>query len=398
LWHLKWEQEGRFQYTQRDCFSMILLWGTVLIDQWMTSQPTSHPSLGNSFDQLVLNLPTNLIHLSLSLGDSFDQLLDELPPWNWCASTAGEDKAKAGEDKAKRWKGSEGAQAFLPAPSKRILLSQAPINGINIATHEFLHCLLNSEFSSFLNHQSLISFSMMNNHTQTSFLPIINNKVMFKMLKESFKHYRPTRLPCPSAETLAHLLRNIKHIHFGPSFRSSVDNLPVCLTHLSFENLWQFKLPTEHLPSTLIHLSYGSNYDQPIRNLLSFISPLLKFNQLVALTHLFLVMGFRQRITHFPPSITHLRLPYHFQGLWKDSLPPLSTLISREIKILLSNWKHGSSGTLRFIYPTFAICCEVQPSLHSTHETKLPAYIFSLTPTKTKEFLAWDASFNNLFV
>jgi len=63
-------------------------------------------------------------------------------------------------------------------------------------------------------------------------------------------------------QPVENLPSSITHLTFGKKFNQSIDNLPTSITHLTFES--DFNQPVENLPSSITDLTFGENFNQPI--------------------------------------------------------------------------------------------------------------------------------------
>ena len=91
---------------------------------------------------------------------------------------------------------------------------------------------------------------------------------------------------------------SIIHLTFGTYFDQDVSVLPPFLTHLIFG--FYFNRDVSNLPPTLTHLTFGFDFNQDVSNL----PP--------TLTHLTFGGNFNQDISRLPPFLTHLTLGYGF--------------------------------------------------------------------------------------
>ena len=144
-------------------------------------------------------------------------------------------------------------------------------------------------------------------------------------------------------------------------FNKSVDNLPDCLTHLTFginfnqpvtyqtESSQNGKSPTL-LPNSLTNLEfvYGSQFNQPVNNLprsLTYLAFGCEFNQPVnnlprSLTHLMFAeySKFNQPVDNLPESLTHLKFGDFFNQQFdisdEDSPTGKSSILPNSLRYL----------------------------------------------------------------
>jgi len=194
---------------------------------------------------------------------------------------------------------------------------------------QVVHTLINSSVLSLVKMESLVLFSMMNQQCHQYLFDIICNCTMFEPPPKShISHYKPKKLTVVSRLDLLHLPPSLTHLQFGDYFNAPLEGTPLSYVYLTFRG----RQPVKRIPSSVIHLIFGTKFDQRVDNLPSSITHLifgLEFNQRVDhlppnITHLTFGMRFNQPVDHLPPNITHLAFGGHFSHPI-DNLPPKIT-------------------------------------------------------------------------
>lgn len=73
------------------------------------------------------------------------------------------------------------------------------------------------------------------------------------------------------------------------------------LTHLAFGDYFDLPIDSDIFPPSLLHLGFGQNFNQPIKNLPPKI------------THLYFGEKFNQQLRNIPKTVTHLGFGYLFE-------------------------------------------------------------------------------------